>query len=227
MKKYGIPGFLTLLLVALLLFGCAASKDKSPSGEHLPEYEKLTALIGGTKAEALEALNLQENDLTKFVEYDYSLPMEVEYVGVKLQPGIEFIYGDENLLNAIHYRAAYEGNPAQAAKDMVAVAAQLKKLLGTPDHDAHRGLISDFKEEDLFKALEKKSLSNEDYWDITDIAPDNVKEYIKNVSSQSWWTKVYGEREARYFLLLEIDYIDTTDTAYISIRYVVQPEMLN
>ena len=225
MKKYRIPGFIALSLVALLLFGCASSGGNSPSGKHLPEYEKLTALIGGTKAQALKALNLEEKDLTKFVDYDYSLPMEVEYGGVKLQPGIEFIYGDENLLNAINYRAAYQGNPEQAAKDMVAVAAELKKQMGAPDHDAHRGIISDFKEEDLLKALERKNLSNEDYWDITDIAPDNVKEHINELSSQSWWKNAYNGKSARYFLLLEIDYIDTTDTAYISIRYTVRPEI--
>ena len=226
MKKHRNSIILILFLVMLLFFGCADSEGKSSLGKHLPEYEKLTALIGGTKAEALEALNLQEKDLTKFVEYDYSLPMEVEYGGVKLQPGIEFIYGDENSLNGIHYRAAYKGNPEQAAKDMVAVSAQLKKLLGSPDYDAHRGVISDFNEEDLRKALDEKRLSNEDYWDITDIAPDNVKEYMKNLSEQSWWGEVYNGKEARYFLLLEIDYIESTDTAYISIRYVVQPEKM-
>lgn len=223
MKKYKLSGFLGLLLSAILLFGCANSEGKSPAGKHLPEYEKLTALIGGTKAEALEALNLQEDDLVKFVEYDYKLPMEVEYGGVKLQPGIEFIYGDENSLNNINYRAAYVGKPEQAAKDIVAVAEQLKKLLGTPDHDAHQGLIIDFTEEELLKALENKNLSNEDYWDITDTAPNNVKEYIKDISSRSWWKNTYGEKEPRFFLLFEIDYIDTTDTAYISIRYTVRP----
>jgi len=225
MKRKILYFSLCVLIISLLFTACKNSEEKTPSGKHLPEYEKLTALIGKSKTEALKALSLEESDLSEFIPYEYDLPMEISYNGVKLRTGIAFIYKNENLLNTISYRAVYVGNPEQAAKDITAVASELNKLMGTPNYETQTGIIAEMKEESLLKAIkEEKKLSNDDGWDITNQAPDHIKQYMKNLVDQSWWTESYGEKEPKYILMLQIGYSEDTDTTCIQICYTVKPE---
>ena len=225
MKKTTISALICLTLsLVLLLSSCASSDGKSPGGTHLPEYEKLTATIGLNKSDALNQLNLQEANLTEYVPYYYDLPMQVEYGGVKLTPAIEFLYGSEMYLNGINYRAEYYQNAEQAAKDMVAVAQELKKLLGAPDSTTGSGIISDLTESELLETItERKSLGKTNYWDITDSAPENVKNHMETIRNSSLWDS-YGEKDPKYYLVLELSHIEESDTSYIQIRYVVRPE---
>lgn len=175
-----------LLVIALVVAmlgcaGCAPSGGNTAQADEPPGNDVMVGLIGKTKTEVLTSLSLKEEDLTEFSLYNYMTPLEISYVGVKMNVLLQFGPFDD-ILNGVIYMAAYEDEAEHAAKDMLAVAKEMQAAFGTPDF-GNASRAWEMSEEEIVTAItDDKHLAKEHYWYITDRATSSMKDYMEKLA---------------------------------------------
>ncbi len=214
-----VKGVLALLLTAVLLLtaGCAAG-NKAPS-----YYDELSGVIGQPLQAALEKLNLKEDDLKPLVEGDnewYKTPIQVEYGGVSM----DLVLGRDrdDQFTSIMYLASYENAPEQAAKDTVKIGNQVEKAMGKA-HVKDEVRIYEMTEQELKECYSGKEVyTQNNFWEITDSAPDAVKEYFKYC--ENLWKEALADKEANFYMDFDVNYDPESNVAWVMLTYRVDAD---
>lgn len=219
--------FACLLLAAFLLTGCgqtvektnADTENKQPvtSTEKYPKYyAMLSGLIGKTKAEVLDELDLQESDLEETAPSTdiYYTPMTVQFQGVSFRLVLGFLLGTDTF-NSFNYWAAYENDPENAARDAQTIAAYIAEVMDEPDGTG-KTPIQDITKENMLEAFTgNKSMTAGYYWKLTEETTQAHKDYIAALEAQSNLLPTGGA----YCLEVIINYIKDTNTAHIKLDF--------
>lgn len=210
----GVKAILALLLstVLLLIAGCAAG-NKAPS-----YYDELSGVIGQPMQAALEKLNLQEGDLKPLTEGDdawWKTPIQVEYGGVSMDLVLGRDRADQ--FTSIMYLASYENAPDQAAKDTVKIGNQVEKAMGKA-HVKDEVRIYEMTEQELKECYSGKEIYTENnFWEITDSAPNAVKEYFGYC--ENLWNEALPDKEADFYMDFDINYDPESNVAWVMLTY--------
>lgn len=232
MKQYIRRMIGLVSVVALLCAGCAkSSSHASPKNiSVLPEYEKLSSIIGCTLDDAIEKMGWQVDEVEPFDELriDYKTPLTVEYAGVSfrvwlsLQPSVQKII-------RIDYHAEYQNAPDTAAKEILQVAQKLGTAMGQDTEAALQDLdidIFETTEAQLQETLEKESMKMEIHWDLSEVADTSIKDFMTELKDSKSW-QLYTERgwPPQYRLAMTISHIEETDTVYLLLGLCVEPDV--
>lgn len=222
MKK--IKAYISCVLAFLVLActGCAASGGKEKSGSNgLPRYEELSALIGLAKADTLDALGLQEEDLVKVIDNQYKTPIVLEYAGFRFDVLLHF-NAFEDSLGAIEYVSECSDR-SEAARNIHAIAKSLDSAVGKTSAVNSQN-ISEMQESELAKAIGgDRDFYEINYWDITDGAGENINAYLKHVEGLEYWELISHHR-ARYYLTLEVVSGMDKNAVNVMLAYGIRPE---
>ncbi len=232
MKQYIRRMIGLVSVVALLCAGCAKPTDHaSPKNiSVLPEYEKLSSIIGCTLDDAIEKMGWQADEVEPFdgLRIDYKTPLTVEYAGVsfrvwlRLQPSVQKII-------RIDYHAEYQNAPDTAAKEILQVAQKLGTAMGQDTEADLQDLdidIFETTEAQLQETLEKESMKMEIHWDLSEVADTSIKDFMTELKDSKSW-QLYTERgwPPQYRLAMTISHIEETDTVYLLLGLCVQPDV--
>jgi len=216
-----------LLLAAVLLAGCVGTKEnpKVEAENNQPvidvskypkHYAELSNLIGKTKAEVLDALNLLESDLEETAPSTdiYYTPVTVQFQEVSFRLVLDFVLGTDTF-NSFNYWAAYENDPENAARDAQTIAAYIAEVMDEPDGTG-KTPIQDITKENMLEAFTgNKSMTVGYYWKLTEETTQAHKDYIANLEAQSNLLPNGGA----YCLEVIINYIKDTNTAHIKLDF--------
>ncbi len=222
-----------MLVVALLCAGCAGSGNKaSPKNiSELPEYEKLSALIGCTVEEAIEKMGWQADEVEPYDELriEYKTPLTVEYAGVTFRVWLMLNPSVQKIIR-VNYRAEYQSAPETAAKEILQVAKKLGSAIGQDTKADTQGLdiaIFEMTQAQLQETLEKKELKKKEIrWDLNEVADASHKDFMNELKDTKSW-QLYTERgwPAQYALTMFISYIEELDTVYLQLGLCIVPDI--
>lgn len=208
--------FLFAIIIFVSLTGCSSS-EKHPGG-----YDEIAALIGQPKETVVAQLALPD-DLQEVIPGMYEISEKAEYAGIPFDVCLSFDVSENSELFKIRYTASYENNPEQASDDILTVAKALSKAHGKT-YVREETVISEIKKKTLVdKFSGEASFEENNFWDLTPSAEDNIKQYIETVGASESWKAVYGKLnyEPYYYLDCDIGYIPGEKTAYIILEYSV------
>lgn len=176
------------IVFALFLSACTISGPKNDS--KLADYTTLTGLLGTTKEELCNTLNINSDDLKELEKQSgiYETPLTAQYAGVDFSVIISFDRFSGKLWH-IQYVADYEGLTEQSAKDIVAVARSLVETYGEPvqgpyaNYGAHT--IEDQEIPEVYEYILKGKYSEGYLWRSADGGQDNINRYIESVSQEN------------------------------------------
>ena len=231
MKGYIKAIVAVVLTVALLCAGCAGSgNNASPKNiSELPEYEKLSALIGCTLEEAIEKMGWQADEVIDDNGTDYKTPLTVEYAGVTFRVWL-MLNPSVQKIARVNYRAEYQSAPETAAKDILQVAKKLGGAIGQDTKADSQGLdiaIFEMTEAQLQEALEKKELKKKEIrWDLSQVAEASHKDFMNELKDTKMW-QLYAERgwPPQYCLAMTISNVEELDTVYLQLGLCIAPDV--
>ncbi len=231
MKQYIRKMVGLILAVALLCTGCAGlGNHTSPKNiSELPEYEKLSALIGCTLEEAIFKMGWQANEVEPFDEHriEYKTPLTVEYAGVSFRVWLMLNRSVEKIVR-VNYRAEYQNAPETAAKEILQVAKKLGTAIGQDtkaDSQSSDIAIFEMTEAQMQEILGKRSLKRQIYWDLSQVADASHKDFMNELKASKSW-QLYTERgwPPQYCLAMTISYIEELDTVYLLLGLCIRPD---
>lgn len=221
-----------MLVVALLCAGCAGSGNKaSPKNiSELPEYEKLSSLIGCTVDEAIEKMGWQEDEVESYdgLGIEYKTPLTVEYAGVSFRIWLMLNMTEQKIVR-VNYRAEYQNAPDTAAKEILQVAQALGAAIGQDTGAELQDLdfdIFEITQAQLQETLEEKSMKQQIHWDLSQVASAFTKNFMKELKDSKGW-QLYAERgwPPQYRLAMTISHIEETDTVYLLLGLCIGPDV--
>ena len=221
-----------VLVVALLCAGCAESVNHMSlkNISVLPEYEKLSDLIGCTVEEAIEKMSWLADEVEPFDELrvEYKTPLTGEYAGVSFRVWLMLNPSVQKIVR-VNYRAEYQNVPETAAKEILQVAKTLGTAIGQDTQTDLQDLdidIFETTEAQLQETLEKESTKMEIHWDLNEVADASIKDFMTELKASKSW-QLYTERgwPPQYRLAMTISYIEETDTVYLLLGLCVQPDV--
>ena len=176
-----------LTLIILLTTGCGGTAN-SQITNNPPLHEELEAVIGLHRAEALEKLGMSESDLTAHAYQPnvYNTTLKTTFADIEFD--VSFGVFPDDLISSVFYTAIYDGDISTFAKDAHAVANKLEENLTDED------LIKDIPLSDLEVAYAKGRME-EDNIDITDAAPQNVRDHMEFMMSTDYWKEFHQLNE--------------------------------
>ncbi len=226
--KWNIKAIVAMVLtVALLCAGCAGSGNHaSPKNiSELPEYEKLSALIGCTLEEAIEKMGWQADEIVTEDDVYYKTPLTVDYAGVSFRVllGINFSL---QKISAISYLAEYENAAETAAKEILQVAKKLGGAIGQKTegkNNAEHLVIFEMTEAKLQETLGEIS-KWQIRWNLNEAAETGQKDFINEIKEAKTWES-YGEhRQPQYGLEMVITRVE--DTVYLRLNLSIMPMLI-
>lgn len=232
MKQYIRRMMGLVLVVALLCAGCAESGNHaSPKNiSVLPEYEKLSSIIGCTLEDAIEKMGWLADEVEPFDELyvEYKTPLTVEYAGVSFRVWLMLNPSVQKIVR-VNYRAEYQNVPETAAKEILQVAKTLGTAIGQDTEADLQDLdiaIFETTEAQLQETLEKESMKMEIHWDLNEVADASIKDFMTELKASKSW-QLYTERGwlPQYRLAMTISHIEETDTVYLLLGLCVQPDV--
>ena len=233
MRKYirRIVGL--FLAVTLLCAGCAGSGNKASlkNVSQLPEYEKLSQLIGCTVDEAIEKMGWQADEVEPYddLRIEYKTPLTVEYAGVSFRIWLMLNRAEQKIVR-VNYRAEYQSAPETAAKEILQVAQKLGRAIGQDTEAELQDLdfvIFETTQAQLQETLEKKeSMKMEIHWDLNEVADASLKDFMNELKDTKSW-QLYTERgwPPQYRLAMTISHIEETDTVYLQLGLCIAPDI--
>ena len=167
--------FILLLVLILSITACNSSsvKEKHPSN-----YETLSGYIGKSKENIFMDFDLNDGDevalglyllnqKADFYETSYNSQLVVE-------PSSEEVY-------QIVYNQSFKDNMDKAVKVLSELKTQLVKIYGNTDDPIVNGFVEQI---DWEKALSYDA-TYANWWDLTDEAGENIKEYISKKETEN------------------------------------------
>ncbi len=221
-----------ILAVALLCTGCAGAGSKaSPKNiSELPEYEKLSQLIGCTVEEAIAKMGWQAEEVEPYdgLRIEYKTPLTVEYAGVTFRVWLMVNISVQKIIR-VNYRAEYQSAPETAAKEILQVAKKLGSAIGQDTRADTQGAdiaIFEMTETQLQEMLGKESLKKEIRWDLNRVADASIKDFMNELKDTKSW-QLYTERgwPPQYCLAMTTSYIEELDTAYLLLGLCIAPDI--
>lgn len=176
MRRYGYVFLIIAILLSCICSGCSGETAQ------LPEYDRLTGLIGHSKAEVFHALQLNESELTHDGPITYYLPQRVEYCGISFQIFLHFDT-DKDALYGFWYTAYYENTPEQFSADAVKTYTALSKKLPEPVRD---DLSAMTQEAYTGKFSESLQFSNDCVWNLTKNLTDRGQAYLEHFNTLAY-----------------------------------------
>ena len=192
---------LLLALCTLLTAGCASS-SQGGGLTNPPGHSEAEALIGLTKAEALEKLGIAESNCTEHprMPHSYRTTKTVEFAGLTFDLCLSFwTVESENttkdVVRSIQYIAVHEGSPSDFGKATLAVAKELEKDYNGKDMYANDELVKVISLSDMQKACEEKgnAFTVSDYIEISDTAPQNVTAFMEYIITTDFWKNLHWD----------------------------------
>ena len=170
-----------VILAVIILLSCICS---SCSGEtaQLPEYERLTTLIGLSKAEVFQALQCNESELIHDGPITFYLPQRVEYCGVSFNVILHFDT-EKDALYGFWYTAYYENAPEQFSADAVKIYTALSKKLPEPIRNDLSAMTQEAYAEKFSESLR---FSNDCVWNMTKNLTDQGRAYLEHFNTQAY-----------------------------------------
>ena len=232
MRKYIRRTVGLCLAVALLCAGCAGlgNKVSTKNVSQLPEYEKLSSLIGWTLEGAMAKMGWQEEELEPYDELrvEYKTPLTVEYAGVSFRIWLMLNRAEQKIVR-VNYRAEYQSAPDIAAKEILQVAQALGAAIGQDTEADLQSLdfdIFEITQAQLQEALEEKSMKQEIYWDLSPVATAFTKNFMNELEDSKGW-QLYAERgwPPQYRLAMTISHIEEIDTVYLLLGLCIAPDI--
>lgn len=227
MKKKRIIAFF-LVFAVLLLSGCGekkykVKKDFAP-GELFSFYDTYASLVGTAgRNEVLNALKIDLQEVNIENGDHLGIPLKENYAGMDFDIYLMFGHNNAQFMGVDYRREyAYPGDREKMVEDIQTVCSRLAANVETQPNTsfvfnwAETYLKEDWDRE--IKVWEDASilrrLMNEEYngslmlWDMTDVAGDSVKEYLKTRGS-----------DAVHTLSVSIYISEYNGLGYIEIRY--------
>ena len=188
-----------VLIVAILLVTVFFMTDPFVQ-KHPPLYDKLTGLLGHSKTELLEELQITENDIVGGSDLETGkTPIQVEYHGIKFNLMVFFDRAEENFAS-FAYLATYD-DTEQAAKDTLNLSRHLWRCYGE-GYQAEKRENSDILSKitleeirEMFKNRRRHTAGIDEIreiWDITDNSGRAVRKYIEEYEASENWQALYG-----------------------------------
>jgi len=208
-----------ILVVALLCVGCSGSgNNASPKNiSELPEYKKLSALIGCSMEEVLTKMGWTAEELVEEEVCNYKTPLTVEYAGVSFRVWLAFNNLNEKMQTFI-YRAEYLNAEEAAAKEITQVFQKLGDALGREPEKVSSGIF-ERTEEQLQESLKQKKLKQEGArWNLNEAAEASHKDYINDLKALENDWDIWERYEGQYTLEAMISHITEKDTVYLTLE---------
>lgn len=217
-----------ILVVALLCVGCSGSgNNASPKNiSELPEYTKLSALIGCSMEEVLTKMGWTAEELVEEEFCNYKTPLTVEYAGVSFRVWL-MLGNAEQRIRWVTYRAEYENAAETAAKDILQVSQKLGSAIGQNTEAETQGLdiaIFEMTEAQMQETLATKKLKKAIRWNLNEVADASHKDYMNMLKDLETWEK-YRDRQPQYCLEMSFSYIEELNTVYLLLNLGIQPEV--
>lgn len=231
MKQYIRKTVGLFLAVALLCAGCAGlgNKASTKNVSQLPEYEKLSSLIGWTLEGAMAKMDWQEDEVEPYdgLGIEYKTPLIVEYAGVSFRVWLMLNRAEQKIVR-VNYRAEYQSAPDIAAKEILQVAQALGAAIGQDTEADLQSLdfdIFEITQAQLQEVLKENSMKQEIYWDLSQVASDFTKNFMNELEDSKGW-QLYAERgwPPQYRLAMTISRVEEIDTVYLQLGLCVQPD---
>lgn len=213
-----------ILMMALLLSGCAATEKKASEPEaeldkYPPYHQQLASLVGQPKQAVCEALNIEESQLVEEIHPFFETPITVEFGGVSFTVYLGFMYAEDKLIG-FDYRATYKNDPETAAKDAITVAKHLDQVMGKPARIDKQGEIHKLSQAELQEKLNgEENYGIEQRWDLKKEASQAQKDMMIYLAG----TEIFQQLtvDPGCYLELLVSYIVSDENAYIALRYAV------
>lgn len=220
--------FALLLIPALLILpGCGEKyqvrKDFAP-GEIFSYYDTLTSLIGTIgRNEVLNALDVDLQDVNIENGDHIGLPMKESFAGLDFDIYLTFGHSNAQFMNVDYRREyAYPQDQEKMIEDLRTVCAKLSAVVETqPNTSFVFNWVETFLKEEwdrgivvwqdaaiLRRLMDEEYNGSIMYWDMTHIAGETVKAYLKTRGS-----------EAAHTLGVSIYVSDYNGIGYIEIHY--------
>lgn len=174
---------LVLMNICLFAVGCSQSADA------LPYYQQLCQLLGKPKSEVISALDIHEEDLEYAVGGFYKTPLKAQHSGVSFELWIG-IEETQDMLTCFYYHKEYSAKEsAQAAKDVVDIAAYIDLFMeqnkGTAfPEELNEAQLNTKTEQQILDILSSTNFYNgHDCWEFQDIADDGIHAAIEKCAA--------------------------------------------
>ena len=208
--------WVTVIAMVAVIFSGACLMTDPVDDTHPPYYKELTQLLGVPMDTVCEKLGFTVEEMGEEVTRGiYRAPVAtVEYMGIDFELQLGFAPLNEDMVWVLHgfyYFAEYaSADDPVFAEDAVRLAHHLYGKLGRGyqwpqadnqklDPDRLRDITVDavYEELDFSRRYSGTTIAG-DYWDLSQVSGNHVKQYLERVEASVLWENMKGDRERNY-----------------------------
>lgn len=208
--------WVTVIAMIAVIFSGACLMTDPVDDTHPPYYKELTRLLGEPMDAVCEELGFTVEEMGEEITRGiYRAPVAtVEYMGIDFELQLGFAPLNEDMvwvLYGFYYFAEYaSADDPVFAEDTVRLAHHLYGKLGRGyqwpradnqklDPDRLRDITVEAVREELeFSRRYSGTTIAGDYWDLSQISGNHVKQFLDDVEASVLWKNIKGDRERNY-----------------------------